>query len=253
MSCLGVENISKVFLRKTAGTVEKIQAVDDVSFRLHEGTSLGIIGTSGCGKTTLLNIIMGLITPDAGTVHKHTPIGVVGQDPYASLRPKMTVEKIIAEPMLFLKKAKRFSDCVRHVDEVMEYVSLPRNIYGERLPSQLSGGERQRVGIARALIVDPVLLLLDEPTSMLDQEVKDDIALLLRDVAETKRTAFLMVTHDIHLAIKVCDRIMVMDKGRIVEENTTEEIAKNPQNVLTQDLLRISTDVGLYWKEKYGV
>lgn len=251
MSCLGVEHVSKTFYRRTARGVESIHAVDDVSFRLHEGQSLGIIGTSGCGKTTLLNIILGLVQPDAGSVHKHAPVGIVGQDPYASLCPTMTVERLVAEPLIFLGRERSYAACMPSVERVLTFVKLPRDVFGGRLPSQLSGGERQRVGIARALIVDPVLLLLDEPTSMLDQEVKDGVASVIRSVADTRKTAFLMVTHDVELAARICDRILVMDKGRIIEENTADGILAEPQSELARDLVRISTDVGAYWREKY--
>ena len=253
MSCLSVTNLSKTFFRKTSAGTEEIRALDNVTFKMHEGQSVGIIGTSGCGKTTLLNVILGLLKPDNGDVHKHDPVGIVGQDPYASLRPNMTVEQIIAEPLIFLKKEKRFSDCLPRVEEVMNYVRLPREIYGRRYPDQLSGGERQRVGIARALAAHPRLLLLDEPTSMLDQEVKDGIAALLRDIAETQNTAFLMVTHDIEMACRVCDRILVMDKGQIIEDRPAAELLKDPHTDLAKDLLRISTDVSGYWREKFGI
>lgn len=253
MSCLRVERVSKTFIRKTGMGTERIRAVDDVSFYLHEGQSLGIIGTSGCGKTTLLNLILGLLQPDTGTIHKHTPIGVVGQDPYASLCPDMTVEQLIAEPLLFLKREKTYADCLPQVKKVMEFVHLPYELFGRRLPRQMSGGERQRVGIARALVFEPRVLLLDEPTSMLDEEVKESVASVIREVADTRRTAFLMVTHDVELAARICDRILVMDKGKIVEDSTAEEILRAPKSSLARDLVRISTDVEQYWKEKYGI
>ena len=253
MSCLGVEHLSKTFQRRAGGGFETIRAVDDVTFRLHEGQSLGIIGTSGCGKTTLLNLILGLLKPDAGTVHKHAPVGVVGQDPYASLCPTMTVERLVAEPLVFLGRARSYAACRARVEQALDFVQLPLGKFGGRLPSQLSGGERQRVGIARALIVDPVLLLLDEPTSMLDQEVKDGVASVIRSVADTKKTAFLMVTHDVALAARICERILVMDAGRIIEDNTAEGILAHPKSELARDLVRISTDVDTYWREKYQI
>ncbi|MBR4079489.1 MAG: ABC transporter ATP-binding protein [Christensenellaceae bacterium] len=253
MSCLSVTDLNKTFFRKTSAGTETIKALNGVTFKMHEGQSVGIIGTSGCGKTTLLNVILGLVKPDNGDVHKHDPVGIVGQDPYASLRPNMTVEQIIAEPLIFLKKEKSFSACIPRVEEVMNYVHLPRETYGRRFPDQLSGGERQRVGIARALTAHPRLLLLDEPTSMLDQEVKDGIAALLRDIALTQNTAFLMVTHDIEMACRVCDRILVMDKGQIIEDRTAEDLLRDPHTELAKDLLRISTDVSSYWQEKYNI
>lgn len=253
MSCMTVENLSKTFYRKTSMGVQEIRAVDDVTFTMHEGQSVGIIGTSGCGKTTLLNLILGLVKADTGHIHKHDPVGIVGQDPYASLRPNMTVEQIVAEPLQFLHKAKTLKECMLRVREMLSYVKLPHEIYGGRFPDQLSGGERQRVGIARALVAKPRLLLLDEPTSMLDQAVKDEVAVLLRDIAVTQGTAFLMVTHDIEMACRVCDRILVMDHGKILEDRPAAELMKDPHSELAKDLLEISTDVSAYWLEKYGI
>ena len=260
-SCLRVERLSKTFERRTGGRTETIRAVDDVSLQLGAGETLGIIGTSGCGKTTLLNIILGLIAPDSGTVDRQGPVGVVGQDPYASLCPAMTVERIIAEPLIFLHRRRSFADCLPQVRQAMKAVRLPYETFARRLPAQLSGGERQRVGIARALIVRPRILLMDEPTSMLDQEVKEEIASVIREVRASgfalggcaQPASLLMVTHDVQLAAQLCDRILVMDQGRIIEENTAQGLLNAPQSPLAQDLVRISTDVGAYWKEKYGV
>ena len=260
-SCLRVERLSKTFERRTGGRTETIRAVDDVSLQLGAGETLGIIGTSGCGKTTLLNIILGLIAPDSGTVDRQGPVGVVGQDPYASLCPAMTVERIVAEPLIFLHRRRSFADCLPQVRQAMKAVRLPYETFARRLPAQLSGGERQRVGIARALIVRPRILLMDEPTSMLDQEVKEEIASVIREVrasgfaldGRAQPASLLMVTHDVQLAAQLCDRILVMDQGRIIEENTAQGLLNAPQSPLAQDLVRISTDVGAYWKEKYGV
>ncbi|HHY28100.1 MAG TPA: ABC transporter ATP-binding protein [Desulfitobacterium dehalogenans] len=251
MSCLHVNNVSKQFIRKEGKKKHIIQAVDHVSFELHEGESLGIIGPSGCGKTTLINIILGQIKPDSGSVHKSPSIGLVGQDPYSSLCPTMTVEKAVAEPLIFLKKRKNFCQCQREVEEILEFVNLSWRVYGNRLPAQLSGGERQRVGIARALITNPSLLLLDEPTSMLDQEVKGEIVSVIRAIVKKKNTAFLMVTHDILLASEICDRILVLCDGKIIEENTSAEIMNSPVQPLTRDLISISTDIKSYWDKHY--
>lgn len=253
MSCLSVNHLHKTFVRKTSAGTSEIHALNDVSFEVPEGQSVGIIGTSGCGKTTLLHVILGLMKPDSGQVSKVTPVGIVGQDPYASLRPNMSIEEIIAEPLLFLRQQRRFSDCIPRVEEVMDYVRLPRSVYGMRCPGQLSGGERQRVGIARALVAQPQLLLLDEPTSMLDHEVKTEIAGLLKDIAQTQNTAFLMVTHDIELACQICDRILVMDQGQILEDRSAAELYREPHSQLAKDLLRISTDISGYWSDKYGI
>ena len=251
MSCLQVHNLSKRFIKQTGGTKQTVQAVDDVSFTLHTGESMAIIGTSGCGKTTLLNLIMGQLNADTGHVHKHKPIGLVGQDPYSSFCPALTAEELVAEPLIYLGKKRRFKDCIPAVEDAMSFVRLPRAEFGGRLPSQLSGGERQRLAIARALITEPRLLLMDEPTSMLDQEVKGEIGAVIKKVADRHNTAFLLVTHDILFAASICDRTMVMSEGKIVEINTSQEIITNPQHPLTKDLLKISSDVKSYWEEQY--
>ena len=253
LSCLNVSGVHKSFIQKSRNGNHIVKAADDISFKLHEGESLGIIGPSGCGKTTLLNIILGLIKPDAGKINKQGPIGIVGQDPYTSLCPSMAVEHLIAEPLIFLKQKKRYADCRRAVEEVMDFVRLPVGIYGQRLPSQLSGGERQRVGIARSIIMNPRILLLDEPTSMLDQEVKEEIAYVILSVSEKKNAAYLLVTHDIELASRICKRLMIMENGRIIEENSSELLLKNPKCELTRDLIRISMNIEAYWREKYNI
>jgi peptide/nickel transport system ATP-binding protein len=224
-----------------------IQAVNNVSLQLSTGQALGIIGTSGSGKTTLVNLIAGQIKPNSGMIQRHGRIGLVGQDPYASLCPSLTVEQAVAEPLLFLKMKPRFRDCVEEVDQMMSFVGMPYTLYAKRLPSQLSGGERQRVGIARALIMKPRLLLLDEPTSMLDQTVKDEIALVIKAVAKRHDMAFLLVTHDILLASQICDWILVMSHGQIVEEKSAKEILNSPAHPVTKDLANICTDIRAYW------
>jgi ABC-type glutathione transport system ATPase component len=247
MNCLRVSNVSKRFTQRK----QAVQAVDRVSLSVHTGESVGIIGSSGCGKTTLINLILGLLKPDSESVHHHGPAGMVSQDPYASLCPSLSVAKAVAEPLLFLKRKARFRDCVADVRAALASVNMPYDQYAQRLPSELSGGERQRVGIARALIMRPSLLLLDEPTSMLDQDVKDEVAQVIRSIARKQQQALLMVTHDIQLAAGICDRILVMSDGRIIEEQSAEEIMTSPQQELTRDFIMISNDIRGYWRERY--
>jgi ABC-type glutathione transport system ATPase component len=245
---LQAHSISKRFVQISAHT-HTVQALHDVSFTLHSGESLGIIGPSGSGKTTLLNVILRLVKPDSGYIYRHGSIGFTGQDPYASLCPYMTAAQNVAEPLLFLKKQYCYKNCIQEIKKAFSAAGLSFENCAERLPSELSGGERQRVGIARALVVQPNLLLLDEPTSMLDQEVKCGITSILRNIAKDRERAFLLITHDIQLATAVCDRILVMSNGHVIEENSVKEIMQNPKEDLTRDFINIATDLRAYWRK----
>ncbi|MBR5510380.1 MAG: ABC transporter ATP-binding protein [Lachnospiraceae bacterium] len=242
-----LSHVKKSFIGRRNRTESLIRAVDDVSLSLKKGESIGIIGTSGCGKTTILKMIMGLLKPDEGQITVKGQLGFVAQDPYSSLDPSMTIAQIVAEPLIFTGKKRSYKDCMEEVRKVLSYVHLDTEVYGQRLPSQLSGGERQRVSIARALILEPDILILDEPTSMLDQEVKESIVELIRQIAETGEFGFLMVTHDIAMSAKVCEQLLVMSEGKIVERGKTEEIMECPQSEVTRSLIAVATDVKKFW------
>lgn len=246
--CLRVDKVKKTFPAiRGKGSV---LAVDVVSFVLRPGETLGIIGPSGCGKTTLSHLILGLEKPDEGSIRVKGRIGFVPQDPYASLDPKLNVYCCIAEPLLFLRLQRSWAACEGAVRAVMEQAHLDYEEYKNRLPSQLSGGERQRVSIARALVHQPDLLILDEPTSMIDQEVRREIVSLLRSLAVHEQRALLMVTHDIVISVGICERLLVMEQGRVVEEGRTEEILKAPKADLTRRLTLASRNVRAYWDAK---
>mgnify|MGYP003302395852 CR=1 FL=1 len=240
-------NVKKSFIGRSNRKETIVNAVDGVSLTLKRGESLGIIGTSGCGKTTILKLIMGLLNPDEGNVTVTGKLGFVAQDPYASLNPTMTIYQIVAEPLIFTKQKRSYKECAEEVSKVLSYVHLDVNIYGERLPSQLSGGERQRVSVARALILNPDILILDEPTSMLDQEVKESIVELIGQIAKSGKFGFLMVTHDIAMSEKVCDNLLVMSEGKIVEQGKTEDVMKCSQSDVTKTLIAVATDVKKFW------
>lgn len=242
---LRLEHVSKTF--PAARGRESVEAVRNVSLTLSPGESLGIIGPSGCGKTTLTRLILGQLKPDSGTVTVQGRIGFVPQDPYASLDPTMTVARIVAEPLMFTGRARRWRDCEEAVHQVMRHVWLDYETYGKRFPSSLSGGERQRVAIARALVLEPELLILDEPTSMLDQAIKGEIGRLLAELATDQNRSFLMVTHDILLAAEICRCLVVLDHGAKIEEGPVSQILRQPQTELTRKLVLAATDLRQYW------
>lgn len=244
-----LSHIKKNFRTRSGHKSIIVNAADDVSLCLKKGDSLGIIGTSGCGKTTILKMIMGLLKPDEGIVSVNGKLGFVAQDPYASLDPSMTIFQVIAEPLIFSGKERFYKNCAAKVSQVMSYVHLDISEYGQRLPSQLSGGERQRVSIARALIFEPDILILDEPTSMLDQAVKESITELIGQIAKSGKFGFLMVTHDIVMSAKVCENLLVMSEGKIVEHGKTAQILTSPQSKVTQSLIEVATDVKKFWKK----
>lgn len=240
-------HVEKKFQSKRGKRTNIVKAADNVSLRLDKGETVGIIGTSGCGKTTMIKIIMGLLKPDKGSVSVKGQLGFVAQDPYGSLDPSMTIYQIVAEPLIFLKRKRFYRQCETEVKKALSLVHLDADVYSNRLPSQLSGGERQRVSIARALILEPDILILDEPTSMLDQEVKESITHLIKEIAQNGKFGFLMVTHDIAMSAKICERLLVMSNGKIVEEGKTEQIMNFPENQVTKSLIEVATDIKKFW------
>ena len=242
---LCLTHVSKTF--PAARGREAVEAVRDVSLTLSPGESLGIIGPSGCGKTTLTRLILGQLKPDGGSVAVRGRIGFVPQDPYASLDPTMTVGRIVGEPLRFTGRSRRWKDCETAVRRAMADVRLDYDVYGTRLPSALSGGERQRVAIARAMVLEPDLLILDEPTSMLDQTVKAEIGRLLADLADDRQRLFLMVTHDILLAADICQRLVVLEHGSVIEEGPARDLLQHPRTDLSQKLVLAATDLPRYW------
>ena len=251
MNILEVENLTKVYgtqrkAKKEPGTA----ALKNVSFCLEKGEKLGIIGPSGCGKTTLLKLITGLIKPTSGSVVKNVSIGFVAQDPYGSLCHAMTVYNIIAEPLIYGKVHRLASRCEDEVRQAMDWVKLDYDTYADRYPHQISGGERQRVSIARALIGHPGFLALDEPTSMVDYEVKSGIMEVIRSASEAARCALLLVTHDISLAVALCDNVLVISEGEIIERAPADVIMTNPVHKNTRRLVLAGTDLNSYWAQK---
>jgi len=233
---------------------QTIKAVDGVNLELYPGEILGLVGESGCGKSTLSRTILQLIRPTAGKVEwqgtelttlsqqnlrrQRRQMQMVFQDPHACLNPSMTVGQNIAEP-LFIHRLASPTEAKKQVIQMLERVGLvPANVYYDRYPSDLSGGQQQRVAIARALITRPKLLICDEPVSMLDASVQTQVLELMLELKREFDLTYLFITHDLWLARFLCDRIAVMNSGRIVELGATQEIFTNPQHPYTQTLLQ---------------
>ena len=246
---LQVEHLKKYF---PAGGRKVLRAVDDVSFSVQEGEILGIVGESGCGKTTCGRTAIGLYSKTDGVslyrgedVHRMRgakrrafccQVQTVFQDPYASLDPKNKVIDLIAEGMdihhLYTGPAERREK----VQALMEQVGLnPSGI--DRYPYEFSGGMRQRIGIARALAVEPRLLLCDEPISALDVSIQAQVVNLMKDIQQETGTAYLFIAHDLSMVKYISDRIGVLHLGHLLETGTTEEIFENPIHPYTRSLL----------------
>lgn len=231
-----------------------IKAVDDVSFDLYPGEIFGLVGESGCGKSTLSRTILQLIRPTSGTVEFmgknltqldrqslraiRRQIQMIFQDPHACLNPLMTVGQSIADP-LFIHELATPTEAKSQVMKMLERVGLtPVEEYYNRYPADLSGGQQQRVAIARALITRPSLIICDEPVSMLDASVQAQVLDLMLELKQDFNLTYLFITHDLWLARFLCDRIAVMNKGKIVEIGPTRELFTNPQHPYTQELLQ---------------
>ncbi len=248
-----VENLRKHFpvrgglLNRKVATV---QAVDDVSFAIGKGETLGIVGESGCGKSTTARLLMRLIEPDAGatvfdgdTVGSRSGISVnamrrqmqmVFQDSYSSLNPRMTmVDSISYAPRMHGTPRKEATERAEHL---LEQVGLNPHIYARRYPHELSGGQRQRANIARALALEPRLVILDEAVSALDKSIEAQVLNLLHDLKQKFNLTYLFISHDLNVVEYVADRVLVMYLGRIVETGPVEQIYRAPKHPYTRAL-----------------
>ncbi len=235
------------FLMRTQAWV---RAVDDVSFDVAPGETLGIVGESGCGKSTLARLVLRLIEPDTGSVRflgedvrgatrarmkrLRRDMQLVFQDPYASLNPRMTIEDAVAFSLL-VHGAPRVTSRSR-ARAFLERVGLAPRVYGRRYPHELSGGQRQRVNIARALVLDPKLLVLDEPVSALDKSVQAQVLNLLQELKSERALTYVFISHDLNVIEYVSERVLVMYLGQVVETGSADALAEAPKHPYTQAL-----------------
>ena len=257
---LTIKNLKKHFPVKNAwGTdVALVKALDGVDLKIESGKTFGIVGESGCGKTTLMRTLLRLVEPTSGSVilseeiigdevssnkleelgseelrSFRKQIGVVFQDPMGALNPRMLIKDIVSEPLVIHGKT---GDVRARVVELLKNVGLgEEHLY--RYPHEFSGGQRQRIVIARALALDPKILVLDEPTSALDVSVQAQILNLLNDLQKKYDLTYIFISHDLSVIEYMCDRLAVMYLGRVVEEADTETLFSNPQHPYTKALL----------------
>jgi len=268
MSLLEVKNLKVHFPVKPglfSRAREFVKAVDDVSFAIEPGETLGLVGESGCGKTTLGRAIVRLVEPTAGSVllegeditgingsllrARRRKFQMIFQDPYGSLNPRMTIEQIVGEALDIHRLTDSKSARQKRVIELLEAVGLDP-IYAQRYPHEFSGGQRQRIGIARALAVEPQLIICDEPVSALDVSVQAQIINLLRDLQQQRGIAYLFIAHDLAVVEYISRRVMVMYLGKIVETADAKTIIREPQHPYTQALISAIPEVDPETKRK---
>ena len=249
--------VSRVFTRPDGSL---LRALDRVSLQVRRGSTMAIIGESGSGKSTLARMLLGLQPPNEGRVlfdgtditalkpeamrKLRSRIGMVFQEPYESLNPRRRIGSIIEEPLVIHRRDMTRDERRQRVADMLREVELDP-IVAQRYPAALSGGQQQRIGIARALIGEPSLVVLDEPTSSLDLSVRAQVLVLLARLQKARGLTYLMITHDIASVEYFADEVLVMYRGRVVERGPTAEVLQHPKEAYTQRLLsaRLSVEV----------
>ena len=269
---LNVSHLSKTFpmKRNIAEIVRKkeqkyVRAVEDVTFSIRKGETLGLVGESGCGKSTLSKTLIRLYKPDDGKIifdqygdlalkegaaltKARKDIQMVYQDPYSSLNPKMTIRQMFYE-ILSVHHICPKEEFERKIIEILDMVGMPSYAL-DRYPSAFSGGQRQRIGIARALILNPALLIADEPVSALDMSIQAQIINLLMDLKEKLNLTMLFISHDLRVVQYLSDRVMVMYLGRVVEMGPAEDLFQHPAHPYTQILIQAAPVIDTKHKER---
>ena len=246
----------KTYFPIRSGLLQRVtshfKAVDDVSFHIGSGETLGLVGESGCGKTTVGRTLLRLQPASGGRVifdghdvfeasggelqRLRRDMQIVFQDPAGSLNPRMRIAAIVGEPLVIHGMVSSKAELRERVESLLERCGMPRAA-ADRYPHEFSGGQRQRIGIARALALEPKFIVCDEPTSALDVSIQAQVINLLKDLQDEFQLSYLFISHDMAVIQHVCKRIAVMYKGKIVEEGSRDEIIENPQHRYTQSLL----------------
>lgn len=265
---LEVRNLRKLFPGKSSFMKKDkawIKAVDGVSFKLDAKETLGVVGESGCGKSTMGRSVLRLIEPTEGEIlykgkdftkasgqelrKMRADMQIIFQDPYASLNPRMTVGEIIAEPLNIQKRYKTKEETRAHVLKVMEVVGLNTKYYN-RYPHEFSGGQRQRIGIARAIVLNPSLVVCDEPVSALDVSIQSQVLNLLRQLQQSMGMAYIFISHNLSVIKHISDRVMVMYLGHVVELADKNDLFDHPVTSIYTGIVICNSCSGASFKKK---